>query len=67
MLHFASFLSAPFEEYALNTILLFTSFLSKLKLFNCFEHFFGVRIELHITFRVVLVPPNSKLTPTTNP
>ena len=30
ILHFAPFLSTPFELYALNPILLFTSFLSKL-------------------------------------
>ena len=39
MLHFAPFLSAPFELCALNSILLFTSFLSKLQFFSCFEHF----------------------------
>ena len=40
MLHFAPFLSTPFEEYALNTVLLFTSVLSKLQIGICFEHFF---------------------------
>ena len=36
ILHFAPFLSTLFESYALNPILLFTSFLSKLHVFCCF-------------------------------
>ena len=67
---FCVFLSTPFELYALNPITLFASFLSKLQFFICFEFFFfrqGVRIEPHVTFRVVFVPPNPKLNPTTNP
>ena len=62
--------STPFESYALNTILLFALCLSKLQFFSCFELFFfreGVRIEPHITFRVVFVRPKPKLNPTTNP
>ena len=62
ILHFAPFLSTPFELYALNTILLFTSFLSKLH-FSAVLSIFreGVRIEPHITFRVVFVRPNPKI------
>ena len=37
MLHFARFLSTPFELNALNSILLFTSIWSKLQFFSCFE------------------------------
>ena len=40
LLHVATFLSTPFEFFALNPILLFTSCLSKLQFFSCFEHFF---------------------------
>ena len=37
-------------------------------IFSCFEHFSkSVRMEPHVTFRVVFVPPNPKLTSTTNP
>ena len=40
ILHFASFLFTPFEEYAINSFLFSTSFLSNLHFFNSFEHFF---------------------------
>ena len=47
----------PLEFFALNAILFFTSFLSKVQIFSCFEHFFrqGVRIEPHVAFRVVFL------------
>ena len=58
-----------FELCALNPILLFALFLSKLQLFSCFGHFFrqGAIIELHVIFRVVFARPNPKSNPTTNP
>ena len=54
----------------LNPIFLFTSFLSRLQFFSCFEHFFDKASESigpHVTYRVVLVRPNPQLTPETNP
>ena len=52
----------------LNSILLFTSFLSKLHFFSCFEHF-STRCQnrTHVTFGVVFVRPNPKLNPETPP
>ena len=63
MLHFARFLSTSFELHALNSILLFTSLLSKLHFSAVLSILFfrqGVRIEPHVTFRVVFVWPNQK-------
>ena len=40
MLHFAPFLSTPFELYALNSILLFYLIFVNTSFFSCFEHFF---------------------------
>ena len=61
MLHFARFLSTPFELYALNPFSLFTYFCANFNVsFSCFEHFRqGVRVEPHVTFRVVFVRPNT--------
>ena len=59
MLHFAPFFSTPFELYALNSILLFTLFLSNFNFSDVLRFFFreGVRIEPHITFCVFLSTP----------
>ena len=64
MLHFAPFLSTPFELYALNPMLHFAPFLSKLQFFSCFEHFFDKVSEsnpiLHFAF---FCPPLLSYTP----
>ena len=72
MLHFAPFLSTPFESYTLKPILLFTSFLSKLQ-FSAVSSIFceGVRIEPHVHFgsflsgQTKIKPKNQPLEPHT--
>ena len=58
---------ALFDEYALNSFLLCTSYLSELQFFSCSEHFFVKVSESNPTFWVVFVLPNPKLNPTTKP
>ena len=60
-LHFARFLSTPFELHALNSILLWPHFCPNFNfsaVLSIFRH--GVRIEHHVTFRVVFLRANPK-------
>ena len=41
---FCPILSTPFNLYALNPFSLFLSFLSKLQIFSCLEHFFVEKV-----------------------
>ena len=68
ILHFAPFLSTPFEFFALNPSYFLPHFCPNFNFSAVFSIFRqGVRIEPHVTFRVVFVRPNPKLNPTTSP
>ena len=65
-MHFARFLSTPFELYALNPILLFTSFLSN---FNfSFELFFSTKCQSRTPYYILrFCPAKPKIKPYNQP
>ena len=69
ILHFAPFLSTPFELYALNLILCFSLFLSKLQFFSCFDHFLSRRCEIRTPYCISgrLCPAKPKIKPHNQP